>query len=661
MVLGIPEYRLPRALIAREIEAIVELGVDVETNARIGETHSVAELLDRHAALFLAVGTGTGRDLDLPGHDLDGVLPRRRVPPQRESGLPRRAGRARRRRRRRQRGLRRRPHRAPRRLHRNGTAGTGCARCRRPTDDARRAMTTTLDVARAARRAGVLDVTIIALESPEEIPADPEEIDEAEREGIRIVYRRGPHRFVGNGRVTGLETIAVTSVFDADGRFAPTFEPGTEAVHGGRHRHPRRRPSRRPRLPRRRRRPRAHPLGRRAASIPIRCAPPIRASGPEVTSHAVRGTSSTRSPTEGAPPRRFTACSRARHQPRPTRFASSYGPGSDGSTATTTRFPANRYLRHRPIGVSVSVRSRPATTSVRRASKGCAACVASTTSCSRRSCASSAVSASTCARRTASRSPAPTMSGSAPSSSRCCSSTRTSASVADCASIAAHPVPCRWCTRRSSRMTDSTRHGRTSNRAVPRSTTASRRGSSAVIRGARRSVIRRPIRPAVAHSSRSATSSCTCIRSRSRTACCACGTRCGSGSSPRCLFGILLVTGHLPHVRVHAVGRLGLRRHAEPEDRRRFRPADQERASLVGALDGARRRAPSRSRLLRRRVQEAARVQLGDRRDAAAAHARLLVHRVSAARGTSWRTGRSPSARTSCTTSRSSAASSRTS
>ncbi len=91
-------------------------------------------------------------------------------------------------------------------------------------------MTTTLDVARAARRAGVLDVTIVALESPDEIPADPEEIDEAEREGIRIVYRRGPHRFVGNDHVTGLETIAVTSVFDANGRFSPTFEPGTESV-----------------------------------------------------------------------------------------------------------------------------------------------------------------------------------------------------------------------------------------------------------------------------------------------------------------------------------------------------------------------------------------------------------------------------------------------
>ena len=91
-------------------------------------------------------------------------------------------------------------------------------------------MTTTLDVARAARRAGVLDVTIVALESPDEVPADPEEIAEAEHEGIRIVYRRGPHRFVGDTKVTGLETVAVSSVFDAQGRFAPTFEPNTEAV-----------------------------------------------------------------------------------------------------------------------------------------------------------------------------------------------------------------------------------------------------------------------------------------------------------------------------------------------------------------------------------------------------------------------------------------------
>jgi len=98
-------------------------------------------------------------------------------------------------------------------------------------DDARRAMTTTLDVARAVVRQGVKSVTVIALESETEIPADPEEIEEAEAEGITILFRTGPHRFVGDGgQVSGLETIDVESVFDSDGRFAPTFIDGTERV-----------------------------------------------------------------------------------------------------------------------------------------------------------------------------------------------------------------------------------------------------------------------------------------------------------------------------------------------------------------------------------------------------------------------------------------------
>ncbi len=229
MVLGIPEYRLPRALIAREIEAIVELGIDVETNARIGETHSIAELLDRHAALFLAVGTGRARDLDLPGHDLDGVLRAVEYLLNVNQGFRVELG-----------------DRlvvvgggnvafdAARTALRAASAGAPppapVALGASSDEDARRAMTTTLDVARAARRAGVLDVTVVALESAEEIPADPEEIEEAEREGIRIVYRRGPQRFVGDTHVTGLETIAVTSAFDAQGRFSPTFEHGTETV-----------------------------------------------------------------------------------------------------------------------------------------------------------------------------------------------------------------------------------------------------------------------------------------------------------------------------------------------------------------------------------------------------------------------------------------------
>ena len=174
-------------------------------------------------------GPAAARDLDLPGHDLDGVLRAVEYLLNVNQGF--------------RVGLGERvvvvgggnvAFDAARTALRAASAGSAppapVALGATSDEDARRAMTTTLDVARAARRAGVLDVTIVALESAEEIPADPEEIDEAEREGIRIVYRRGPHRFVGDTKVTGLETVAVSSVFDAEGRFSPTFEPGTEAV-----------------------------------------------------------------------------------------------------------------------------------------------------------------------------------------------------------------------------------------------------------------------------------------------------------------------------------------------------------------------------------------------------------------------------------------------
>ena len=74
MVLGIPEYRLSRELIRRETAAVLELGIDVELSFRVGVDVTFAELLDRHEAIFVAVGTMRGRNLDLPGNDLDGVF-----------------------------------------------------------------------------------------------------------------------------------------------------------------------------------------------------------------------------------------------------------------------------------------------------------------------------------------------------------------------------------------------------------------------------------------------------------------------------------------------------------------------------------------------------------------------------------------------------------
>ncbi len=232
MTLGIPEYRLPRDLIQREIGAICELGISIRTGVRIGIDITIQQLLAEHAAVFIAVGTGSGRDLDLPGKELDGVV--RAVEFLLNINLGYRV------------------ELGERVVVVGGgnvafDAARSAVRAGAPADgslvddnteptrdeaiaDSRRSMTTTLDVARAAVRAGVKSVTIVALESPDEIPADPEEIENAEAEGITILYRKGPQSFVGEAKLTGLMTIDVESVFDSSGRFAPTFRQGTEQV-----------------------------------------------------------------------------------------------------------------------------------------------------------------------------------------------------------------------------------------------------------------------------------------------------------------------------------------------------------------------------------------------------------------------------------------------
>ena len=433
MVLGIPEYRLSRGVISREIEAILEMGVEAHTGFSVGRDASLRDLLGRHDALFLAVGTGRARDLDLPGKDLDGVFRAieyllnvnqgfrvdlgERVVVIGGGNVAFDAART--------------------ALRAAATSGTealpGPAPVARQTDDdARRAMTTTLDVARAAVRAGVRSVTVVALESADEIPADPEEIEEAEREGITIVYRQGPHRFVGETRVTGLETIAVASVFDADGRFAPKFVPGTEAVipadavilavgqgadlsllgdveleqtpQGG---------------------VRVDPDTLQTSDARIWAGGDV-AKGPRNLIDAIAD--GQRAAARSTPRCPVLRPSRPRSGSR-----SAGGRASVASTAATTRSRAWASRRRRPTVGSGSPRSRSVTTSRRLSSKRCAACAASTTSCSTRGCASCAGSASTSAPRTASPSCGPTASVPVLRPSRHCSSTRTVASGARCA------------------------------------------------------------------------------------------------------------------------------------------------------------------------------------------------------------------------------------
>jgi len=220
MKLGIPEYRLDRDLLNAELDAIVSLGVDVHLNTKLGVDVQFDDLREQHDGLFLAIGATLGRGLDLEGHEADGVLKAIEFLINVNQGYHVDVG---------ERVL----------VIGGGDVAMDAARSALRREDYAEArqielddtqdpemMVEALDVARSATRAGATDVTVFSLESEEELPASPFEVEEAAAEDITFVHRRGPARILTeDGKVTGLETIGVVSVFNEEGRFAPTFEP----------------------------------------------------------------------------------------------------------------------------------------------------------------------------------------------------------------------------------------------------------------------------------------------------------------------------------------------------------------------------------------------------------------------------------------------------
>ncbi len=212
MKLGIPEYRLDRKLLQAELDSIVSLGVDVHLNTRLGKDITIAELQDTHDALFLAIGASLGRGLNIDGSQSDGVLRAIEFLININQGFKVDVG---------ERVV----------VIGGGDVAMDAARTALRSDEyeaARAAQdltnTAALDAARSAARAGAKQVTVISLESESELPGSPFELAEAHEEEIAFVHRRGPSRILNtNGKVTGIETVGVESVFDAQGRFAPQY------------------------------------------------------------------------------------------------------------------------------------------------------------------------------------------------------------------------------------------------------------------------------------------------------------------------------------------------------------------------------------------------------------------------------------------------------
>jgi NADPH-dependent glutamate synthase beta subunit-like oxidoreductase/ferredoxin len=215
--LGIPEYRLPRELVKMEINAILSLGVELKVGRRLGADFTIADLRSEgYRAIFLAIGAHKGRDLQIEGNELDGVLKGVDFLLNVNMGYRLELG---------KKVI----------VVGGGNVALDVARTAlraAAVDEAINPginIVTALDIARSAVRFGIKEVHVVSLESMEEMPAAPEEIDQAREEGIVFHPRRGPQRILGHdGKVTGLETIECSSVFDENKRFRPTFVQGSE-------------------------------------------------------------------------------------------------------------------------------------------------------------------------------------------------------------------------------------------------------------------------------------------------------------------------------------------------------------------------------------------------------------------------------------------------
>jgi len=231
--LGIPEYRLPRDVLNAQIREILDLGPELRLNARLGRDFSLHDLREQgYAATLLAFGLHRSRELSIPGNDLDGVVKGidfllnvnlgyrfsigKKVVVIGGGNVAIDVARS---------ALRQQQRQTLEAL------STSLLPDSLSSSELEVAMKELMDVSRAALRMGAREVHLVCLESREEMPAFEEEIEEGMQEGLKIHPSLGPKQFIGaHGKVTGLETIRCTSVFDAQHRFNPTFEPGTEKV-----------------------------------------------------------------------------------------------------------------------------------------------------------------------------------------------------------------------------------------------------------------------------------------------------------------------------------------------------------------------------------------------------------------------------------------------
>ncbi len=203
LVYGIPEFRLPKDIVRKEIDTLKALGVNVETNMVIGRVLSIDELLEQgYEAVFIGSGAGLPRFMRIPGENLKGVYSANEF------------------------------------LTRVNLMKAYLPDSDTPIEHAKRVAVVgggnvAMDAARCAKRLGAEEVFIVYRRSEAELPARAEEVEHAKEEGIVFHLLNNPTKILGDeqGNVKGMECIRMElGEPDESGRRRPVEVPDSEFV-----------------------------------------------------------------------------------------------------------------------------------------------------------------------------------------------------------------------------------------------------------------------------------------------------------------------------------------------------------------------------------------------------------------------------------------------
>lgn len=203
LVYGIPEFRLPKAIVQKEIDNLKAIGVDVETNMVIGKVLTIDELFEMgNEAVFVGSGAGLPRFMNIPGESLKGVYSANEF------------------------------------LTRINLMKAYKEGSKTPIQHAKKVAVVgggnvAMDAARSAKRLGAEEVYIVYRRGMEELPARKEEVEHAEEEGIIFKTLHNPVEILGNedGMVSGMKCVEMElGEPDESGRRRPIVKEGSEFV-----------------------------------------------------------------------------------------------------------------------------------------------------------------------------------------------------------------------------------------------------------------------------------------------------------------------------------------------------------------------------------------------------------------------------------------------